>query len=504
MSETKSWVCTVCGYVHHGDAPPDGCPICGAPADLFIEKEPAAPVVEKKTAAESWRCLNCEYIHNGDAPPVDGCPVCAAKPDRFEAMQAKTAETTGADTGAGEKIVIIGAGIAGVSAAEAIREKSVAAGIELLSNDCDYPYYRLNLTRYLAGDITDDSLLLQSEKWYDENRILIRLNTEVDQIDRENKKVHLKNGAVVDYTKLIIASGAHAFMPPFAGSNKKNIFLLRHKRDADNIFKLSEKSRKCVCIGGGILGLEAAGALAARGLDVTVIEGHGWLLPRQLNKTGGDILEAHAEKQGIKFIKQARIKEFIGDESAHEVLLDNGDAVQGDFFIISTGIRSNTYFARKSGLTVDRGVIVDDYLRTSDDSIWAAGDVCQHRGTVYGIWGPAMFQGKIAGQNALGEGVEFEGIARSNMLKVLNFDLFSIGFINPEDAGYDIYEAVTGTDYSYFVFRDNHLVGAITLGDTSLSAEIKHAIEQKVDFSDILSDDPSAQKIIIKLKTIKH
>ena len=498
MNTGTIWVCSVCGYVHHGDEPPKMCPVCGATPDLFTLKQEASSAVEEPVT-DSWRCLNCEYIHIGDNPPEPCCPVCGAKPERFEPY-AKTATQSGADIGTDEKIVIIGAGIAGVSATEAIREKSASAEIVLISNDQIAPYYRLNLTRYLAGEVDNNTLFLKPEGWYRENNIELRLKTEVDQIDRDNKKVHLKNGEAVGYTKLIIASGAHAFMPPFAGSNKDNISLLRHKRDADAILALINSGSKCVCIGGGILGLETAGALAQRGVDVTVIEGHGWLLPRQLNQAGGDILENHAASMGIKFIKQGKVKEFVGDESAYEILLDSGESIQADFFIVSTGIRPNTYFARKAGLTVDRGVIVNDYLQASDPSIWSAGDACQHRGTLYGIWGPALFQGKIAGLNALGEGIEFEGIPRSNMLKVLNFDLFSIGFVNPQDAGYEICEEICGSNYSYFVFRDNHMIGAITLGDSSLSAEIKHAIEKKTDFSDILSDEPSAQKIINKLK----
>lgn len=494
MSESKAWLCTVCGYVHHDDEPPEMCPACGATADLFVLKEPENPVV-KTPVSDSWRCLNCEYIYQGECPPEDGCPICGAADDRFEAYDT---EAIGAPSklGEGEKIVIIGAGIAGVSAAEAIRERSYLAEIEIISNDKEYPYYRLNLTRYLAGEVFKDSLFLRPERWYEENKIGIRLESEVCQIDPVNKRIALKDGNYVGYTKLIIASGAHAFMPPFAGSHKGNIALLRHKSDADQILKMSKRGTKCVCVGGGILGLEAAGALARRSVEVTVIEGHGWLLPRQLNKTAGDILEKHAESLGIKFIKNVRVKEFVGDENAYEILLDDNTEIHADFFIVTTGVRSNTYFARKAGLTVDRGIVADDYLTTSDPEILVAGDACQHRGTVYGIWGPAMLQGQIAGANALGEKLRFDGIPRSNMLKVLNFDLFSIGYVNPDDAGCETFEEVSAKKYCYFVFRDNRMIGSITLGDTSLSAEIKHAIENKTDFSDILCDKPSAQKIV--------
>jgi nitrite reductase (NADH) large subunit len=494
MSKTKAWLCSVCGYVHHGEEPPENCPVCGAPADLFTLQEESSQENKTTEKPSAWRCLNCKYIHEKDTPP-DNCPVCDAPADRFEPYNpSETSATDIADSN--ETFVIIGAGIAGVSAAEAIREHSKSAEIKLISSDSEFPYYRLNLTRYLAKEIKAEALPIKPESWYAENGISLLLNTEVCEIDSKKQEIKLKSGDPVNYTKLILTCGAHAFMPPFAGTNKQNITLLRHKQDADFILETCSESVKCICIGGGILGIEAAGALAKNGVDVTVIEGYDWLLPRQLNKAGGDILEKYATSLGIKFLKSARIKEFVGDEAAKEILLDNGDTVSGDIFIVATGVRSNTYFARKAGIKVNKGIIVDDYLCSSEPNIWAAGDVCEHRGICYGTWGPAQFQGTIAGLNAVGVKTEFNGIPRTNMLKVLGIDLFSIGTISQEDASCSCIDSAENDQYFGFFFKDNHLIGSILIGDTNLSANVKEAIENKTDFSVELEGDRSIQGII--------
>jgi nitrite reductase (NADH) large subunit len=399
--------------------------------------------------------------------------------------------------------VIIGAGIAGVSAAETIRKKTSKPSITLLSNDPIEPYYRLNLTRYLAGETEENDLPLKPKGWYEQNSIKLELNSEAAEIDRKEKLVKLKNGKTRKYSKLIITSGSHAFMPPFPGSNKKNVIMLRHKQNADAILKTCEKGAKCVCVGGGILGLETAAALAKRNLDVTVIEGYGWLLPRQLNKSAGNILETYASNMGIKFIKSAIIKEFIGDENAGEVLLEDGTSIRGDIFIIATGVRSNTYLARKAGLEVNKGIIVDDHMKTSDDEIWAAGDASEHRGINYGTWGPAQFQGEIAALNSIGMNAEFHGIPRSNILKVMGVDLFSIGQIQSEDASCIQIEENKNNNYYCFFLKDNYLIGTILIGDTSISAKVKNAIEEKTDFSEAMKYDRSLEKILTILNPNK-
>lgn len=235
-------------------------------------------------------------------------------------------------------------------------------------------------------------------------------------------------------------------------------------------------------------------------MEVTLLEGHGWLLPRQLNQKAGELLERHVESLGIRLARNARTKEIIGDERARGVLLENGDTIPAELVVITTGVRSNSYIARLAGMDVNRGVVVDNYLRTSAPDVFAAGDIAEHRGVSYGTWGPSQFQGSIAGMNAAGGTAAFGGLPRSNMLKVLGYDMFSIGHIMSEDASYRVYEDDLNDGYYYFLVRDGHMIGAILLGDTKLSATVKHIVEDKVEVHDIINPDATMPEILDRLQ----
>ena len=496
----NAWLCTVCGYIHHGAEPPDACPVCGATSDLFelqeAEEETAASEETALPAASQWRCLNCEYVHKGDTPPED-CLVCGSPRDRFEAL-AEAPSPSG--EGDAARVVIVGAGIAGISAAEAVRNNSDEAQVLVLAKENALPYYRLNLTRYLAGEIKQGNLQLKSDAWFEAQNIQIRTGCEVCSVDREQKALTLRDGEEIPYDRLILAMGSHPFIPPFPGATRENVTALRTVSDVEFILAQASESRRCAVIGGGLLGLEAAGALAKRGLEVTLLEGHGWLLPRQLNETAARYLEAKVEKVGIDLRNQVRVKELVGEERVRAVLLEDGGTIDTDLVIIATGVRPNSYIARMSGLEVNRGIIVDDHLRTSDDSIFAAGDVAEHRGVFYGTWGPSQFQGTMAGMNAVGVPTEFIGVPRSNMLKVLGYDLFSIGQVKPEDASYWEIKGEIGDSYYTFIFRDSRMVSCILMGDTRLSPAVKRLVEQREDCAELLAAKPTVEDVIAFLK----
>jgi nitrite reductase (NADH) large subunit len=245
-----------------------------------------------------------------------------------------------------------------------------------------------------------------------------------------------------------------------------------------------------------LLGLETAGALARQGAKVTVLEGYGWLLPRQLNRTAGEILAGHVQSSGIKLRTKARTQEILGDERVRGVLLEDNSTIETELLVVATGIRSNSYLARTAGLDVNQGVVVDNMLKTSHPDVFAAGDVAEHHGFVYGTWAPAQYQGSIAGMNAAGADVEFGGIPRSNALKVLQLELFSIGQIEPEDGSYEAIDKESDGHYFRFVFHDSHLVGAILLGDEKLATPTKKAVENKYDFSGLLAKHPDADDVM--------
>ena len=306
----KSWICTVCGYVHHGPEAPDFCVVCGATKDLFELKEEHTPQT-KSVQPSKWRCINCDYIHDGQNPPMQ-CPVCGALAERFEPYEEKTKTAGGKYEG--QKIVIVGAGIAGISAAESARKTNPEAEITLISKESQLPYYRLNLTRYLAGEIDENQLPIHPESWFQDNSIEFIKGAELCEVKANEKSLRFRGADNLNYDKLILTIGSHPFVPPFAGANKENVTVLRSKQDADYILEQCQNIESCAVIGGGILGLETAGALTKRKVDVALLEGFGWLLPRQLNEEAGKKLEYWVQDLGVKLHKNVKIKEIRGDE----------------------------------------------------------------------------------------------------------------------------------------------------------------------------------------------
>ena len=229
----------------------------------------------------------------------------------------------------------------------------------------------------------------------------------------------MHGGERLPFDKLLLAAGAQPFIPPLAGTDRGGVTTLRTAEDGAAILAACRAGSRCVCIGGGLLGLETAAALARHDADVTLLESHDWLLPRQTNRRAGEILNRYVVAAGIKLRTNAATQAIVGDSRVEGVLLQQGDLISADLVVIATGIRSNSQLAQHAGLEVNCGVVVNDLLATSHPDVFAAGDVAEHRRQVYGIWGPAQYQGNIAGMNMAGRGVEFGGLPPSNTLKVL-------------------------------------------------------------------------------------
>ncbi len=345
----KSWRCVVCGFIHEGDALPDECPVCGAPPSEFeLFEDAAAP--KPAAAPDRWVCLICGYEHEGPRPP-DECPVCGVGSEDFAASTVEPPAP--ATTAAPVRIVIIGGGIAGVSAAEAARKQAPNAAITVISKEPDLPYYRINLSRYLAGEIGAEALTLHPETWYRDRSIELVRGVTATEIKTDAHVVLCSDGRKVTYDKLILATGANAFVPPIAGADKPGVFCLRTRAQADAILARVRSGTPVVCIGGGILGLEAAGALARRGAAVTVLEGFPWLMPRQLNRAAAEVLARFILGLGIALRTGVKIKAVTGDESATGVELDDGSLFKADLVLITAGVRSELTLAETSGMSVE-------------------------------------------------------------------------------------------------------------------------------------------------------
>lgn len=229
---------------------------------------------------------------------------------------------------------------------------------------------------------------------------------------------------------------------------------------------------------------------------MTLLEGHGWLLPRQLNQRAGEILGDHVRWIGITLRHKAVTKEILGDRRVHGVLLEDGSTIPADLVVIATGIRANSSLARQAGLEIKHGVVVDNRMATSHPDVLAAGDVAEHAGVVYGLWMASQAQGEVAGKNLAGGSAQFSGLPRSNTLKVLGLDMFSIGPVMPEDVSFQVIDQERDGRYVRFVFHEDRLVGTVLLGDMQLMSATKKAVGEKQDCSGLLRRSPSAEAVI--------
>lgn len=490
--ETTTWRCTVCGYIHRGPSPPDVCPVCGAPQDAFEPyEEPAGRPARMRVS--KWRCLTCGYVHSGGEPPEE-CPVCGAHGERFEPLGGETEGIRKADRS--RKVVIVGAGIAGLAAAESLREASPEIDITLVGREQHLPYYRLNLTRYLGGRIDRDDLPIHAESWYEDRKIHLLLGVEARAIDLDARTLTCTSGETLPYHKLLLVAGADPYVPQLAGANRKGVFTIRTIDDANRIIEACTPGARCICIGGGVLGLETAAALAGRGGQVTLLENHAWPMPRQLNQAAGEVLAEHVRGLGVELRADALTAEILGDSKARGVRLEDGAELPADLVVIATGIRPNNSLARQAGLEVNRGVVVDNHLTTSHPDVLAAGDVAEHDGVTYGLWEPAQFQGNIAGMNLAGVAAEFGGLARATRLKVVGLDLVSIGRFQLEGPRDRQIEERREGHYHLFLVRDGRLAGAILAGDTRAAAVIQNAVDDGADLSELLQKGATAANVV--------
>jgi nitrite reductase (NADH) large subunit len=385
--------------------------------------------------------------------------------------------------------LIVGNGIAANNAAETIRKYDPEGKIVMVSRESIPFYYVPALPEYLAGEKPGDQIVIHPQRWYDQHRIELHLNTEITQIDAGRKVAETDNGQRFPFDKLLLATGGKSFIPPMHGADSPGVFTLKTVADADRIKKAAATAKTAVLIGGGLLGLEAGNGLRKTGLKVVVVEFFPRLLPRQMDVPGAAMLQSQMEDMGFSFHLGARTKEIAPVPGGLEVRLESGEIIPGEMVLISAGLRPDLSLAQALGLAIDKGVKVDDTMQTSREDIYAAGDLIEHQGRMYGIWPAAMEQGKVAGAAMAGHEAKYGGTVPSNVLKVVGIDLVAAGDIDADGK----LEAIIHQDksqktYRKLVLQDNRLVGAILLGDIRGSAEIQAAIKKQTDLSAIKTE----------------
>ncbi|MBI3354594.1 MAG: NAD(P)/FAD-dependent oxidoreductase, partial [Nitrospirae bacterium] len=325
----------------------------------------------------------------------------------------------------------------------------------------------------LSGDVKSKEIILNTPEWYKKNEIGLHLGVSVNSVKPKEKIIITDAGDVYTFDKLLIAAGSYAFIPPIKGVKTRGkltpgIFTFRNLDDTQAMLNWAKNSRKAIVVGGGLLGLEAARGLALQGIEVAVAHLMDRLMDMQLDTASAAILKKEINKLGINVLLGHCAEKVIGNGRVNALRFTNGKVYEADMIVIAAGIRPNVELAREAGLKVNQGIVVDDYMQTSNPDIYAVGECAEHRGKVYGIVAPLMEQARVAANAIAGNfTLRYEGSVVATKLKVAGIPLASIGNFYEESAGCEalVYSDPGASLYKKAVIQGGRVVGAILLGD---------------------------------------
>ena len=412
--------------------------------------------------APSTRMACCARLQSGSVQvnltPEPGRAGAGERPDTFDRSITS--------------VVIIGNGIAGVTAADFIRRGHPDCEVHLVGTESHVLYNRMGISRLVYGRSAMTGLFLLDEKWYSDKGVTAWLNTIATKIDTLAQRVSLGTGEVLAYDRLILAMGGSSVIPQVEDFGLPGSFVLRSAQDALEIRRYTQQHGclDAVVAGGGLLGLEAAFALAELGLRVTVLERGTRLLSKQIDERASELVKAHFDRLGIdvRFGAESRSLDRDPDSVAQAVAaltLADGTSLPCQVFVACVGIRSNTELAAAAGISINRGVLVNDRMETGVPGIFAAGDVAEHDGLVLGLWPIAAKQGEVAALNALGGDAGLTAEIPATILKGVGLELSSVGRVRPEvDDEVIIAQDVRRGSYRRLIVSGGVVVGALVLG----------------------------------------
>jgi nitrite reductase (NADH) large subunit len=374
------------------------------------------------------------------------------------------------------KLVMVGNGMAGVrTIEELIKIAPELYDITVFGAEPHPNYNRILLSPVLAGEQTLDEIVLNSWDWYADNHITLHAGKKVVEVDRVKRVVRADDGnggfIEVEYDRLLMCTGSNPFILPVPGKDLAGVIAYRDIADTNAMIDASNKYKKAVVIGGGLLGLEAANGLMLRGMDVSVVHVMPTLMERQLDSVAGGLLQKSLEARGLKFLMGTQTQELIGNAEGRvaAIKFKDGTELATDLVVMAVGIRPNTSLAESMRLHCNKGIVVNDTMQTITDArIYSVGECAAHRGIAYGLVAPLFEQAKVAANHLAQFGIgRYTGSLTSTKLKVTGIDLFSAGeFMGSEGSEEIIMSDPFGGVYKKLVIKDDKLIGACLYGDT--------------------------------------
>ena len=378
--------------------------------------------------------------------------------------------------------VIIGAGPAGIIAAETLRKLDATSTITVIGDEPEPPYSRMAIPYYLAENINEAGTYLRKNPNHFENKRIEIVKDEVTEVNEKQNSVILQSGNSIDYDKLLIATGSHTITPPIPGIDASHVHSCWTLEDARNIISLAKPNSNVVLVGAGFIGCIILEALAKRKVNLSVVELENRMVPRMMNETSGGLIKKWCEQKGIKVYISTRVEEI----DSSNVKLDNNQTLAAELVIMATGVGANVDFLQNANLKVDDGIIVDEYLQSSNSEIYAAGDVAQGKDfstnifSVHAIQPTAADHGRIAANNMAGKKTRYQGSIIMNVLDTVGLISSSFGLWMGAEGG-DYIELQDPSKYRYLnlQFQDDVLVGASSLGLAEHVGVVRGLIQSK-------------------------
>ncbi|EMA6344051.1 nitrite reductase large subunit NirB [Bacillus cytotoxicus] len=386
-----------------------------------------------------------------------------------------------------KRLIMIGNGMAGIRCIEEIlKQQPDLYDITIFGDEPHPNYNRIMLSHVLQGKTTTKDIIMNEYSWYKENNITLYPNERVITINREKQVVVTEKQRIVTYDKLIIATGSSAFILPIEGSNLPGVTGFRTIEDTQFMIDAAKQYKKAVVIGGGLLGLEAARGLIDLGMDVHVVHLMPHLMEQQLDAKAASLLREDLEAQGMKFLMEKKTVKILGTDRVEGIQFEDGDIVPCDLVVMAVGIRPNTQLAKDAGLLVNRGIVVNDYMQTEDNAIYAVGECAEHNGIAYGLVAPLYEQGIVLGRHITNTQTDkYKGSIVGTQLKVAGCDLFSAGQIYEDDQtkAISIFNECTRS-YKKVFLRDNKVVGIVLYGDTADGTRLFRMLQKEEDIQE--------------------
>jgi NAD(P)H-nitrite reductase large subunit len=404
------------------------------------------------------------------------------------------------------KYVIIGGSVGGIGAVEAIREVDPVGELTVISEEPFPQYSRPMISEYVSREATLETMKYRSDQFWKDNNVQALTGRIAEKINFTKKYVELDGGEKVEFEKLLIATGGRPFVPRMEGGEKDGVFTFTELSSAESIESKLEKSESAVVIGGGLIGVSATEALVKRGIKVTLVELKNKILNLILDETASEIAEKVLREAGVTIITGQTVQQIIGrkdDENAvGGVMMTDGVEISCDLVVVAIGVIPRTELVKKTDVKINRGILVDRFMRTNVPDVYACGDVAEaHDFLLNGnrllpLWPLAHLGGRVAGYNMAGKKAEYFGGTVMSALKYFGLPIISVGIMNPEDSGdYEVLveQHPEKTVYKKIVLKKDVIVGFIFLGDIEKSGMFFQLMKNHVNVGEIkdelLSED---------------